>query len=267
MSLLKKYIANLVSEIKKSDFENLISRPDMQSSHPVFTGSYKDKDHFVKFPSNEIQTLNEFLAYKIYSLYDVKIPDSFDIVFDDDDGVLGISTATFSGEIYKGRKAGHNLRNKFNLDIGSMFYVDAFLANWDTAKNVLVNFDKFKRQGEFDYRMIDPGGALNFRAKGERKGKMFTDDVGELDTLLNRKLTRGTGASYVYGGRDDALAQEKFKAVSWPEIESMIMETCSEVSDELEENNRQDLAAEFNKECELVKNKLKLRYNYIIGRL
>ncbi len=238
----------------------------MKSSHPVFTGTRNDKQHFVKFPSNEIQTLNEFLAYKIYSLYDVKIPDSFNLVFDDG-GVVGISTETFSGGIYKGRRAGPDLRKKFNLDVGSMFYVDAFLANWDAAKNVLVNFDKFRHQGEFDYRMIDPGGALNFRAKGQRKGNMFTDDVGELDTLLDRKLTRGTGASYVYSGRDDKVAQEKFKAVNWPEIENMINETISEVLNELKENNRQDLANEFNKECELVKTKLKSRHNYIIGRL
>lgn len=266
MTFLKKYIKNLISEIKKSDFENLTSRSDMQSSHPVFTGRYKEKDHFVKFPSNEIQTLNEFLAYKIYSLYDVKIPDSFDIVFDDG-GVLGISTESFSGGIYKGRRAGHDLRNKFNLDIGSMFYVDAFLANWDAAKNVLVNFDKFKYQGEFDYRMIDPGGALNFRARGERKGNKFTDDVGELDTLLDRKLTRGTGASYVYGGRDDKLAQEKFKSVSWPTIENMINKTCQEVLSELTENSRQDLSIEFSEECKLVKRKLKSRHDYVLARL
>ena len=266
MMLLKKYIANLISEIKKSDFQNLTRRPDMQSSHPVFTGQYSEKDHFVKFPSNEIQTLNEFLAYKIYSLYDVKIPDSYHLVFDEG-GTVGISTESFSGGIYKGRRAGPDLRNKFNVDVGSMFYIDSFLANWDAAKNVLVNFDKFKHEGEFDYRMIDPGGALNFRARGERKGNKFTDNVGELDTLLDRRLTRGTGASYVYGGRDDKLAQEKFKSVSWSMLESMINKTCQEVLDELAENNRQDLSSEFSEECKLVKRKLKLRHDYILGRL
>ena len=159
------------------------------------------------------------------------------------------------------------LRDSFNVNVGSMYYVDAMMANWDAAKNVLVNFDKFKNQGELDYRMIDPGGALDFRARGERKGHLFGDEVGELETYLDPKMTRGTGASYVYSGRDDQLAKQKFHAVSWPEIEEMINITHEEVNKELSDHNRQELISEFTNMCNDVKTKLKSRHDYILDRI
>lgn len=266
MFVLRKYIKRVLSEIKTSEYEELIDRSEMVSSHPIYSGRYQGREHFVKFPSNEIQTLNEFLAYRIYSLYDVKIPDSYHIVFNDK-GRLGISTETFEGGIYKGRRAQPKLRDSFNVNVGSMYYVDAMMANWDAAKNVLVNFDKFNNQGELDYRMIDPGGALDFRARGERKGHLFGDEVGELETYLDPKMTRGTGASYVYGGRDDQLAQQKFLAVSWSEIEEMINITQEEVNKELSEHRRQELISEFTNMCNDAKLKLKNRYQYIIDNL
>ena len=264
---LKSFISYVIKEIKKSEFDDLERRQDMESSHPIYTGRHNERDYFVKFPSNEIQTLSEFLAYKIYSLYDVKIPDSFSLVFDDDDGSIGISTESFSGGIYKGRRASDNLRSKFNVNVGSMFYIDAFLANWDAAKNVLVNFDKFNKEGELDYRMIDPGGALNFRARGERKDSMFTDDVAELDTLLDRRKTRGTGASFVYSGRDDQLARHKFKSVDWQTIAGMIDQTCEKVVADLNLHGRKDLVQEFESECDLVKRKLAARYRNITQKI
>lgn len=266
MSVLRKYIKRVLSEIKTSEYEELVDRSEMVSSHPIYSGRYQGREYFVKFPSNEIQTLNEFLAYRIYSLYDVKIPDSYHIVFNDE-GRLGISTEAFKGGIYKGRRAQPELRDTFNVNIGSMYYVDAMMANWDAAKNVLVNFDKFKNQGELDYRMIDPGGALDFRARGERKGHLFGTEVGELETYLDPEMTRGTGASYVYGGRDDRLAKQKFLAVGWNKIEEMINTTHKEVNKELNEHGRQELVSEFTNMCNYAKNILKSRYDYILAKI
>ena len=256
-----------LNEIRTSDFSDF--EETAGSTHPIYRGSYQEKSHFIKFPDNELQTLNEFLAYRIYSLYDVKIPDSFYLVFNDE-GKVGISTEEFKGGIYSGRVASKidlPLYDAFNSTLGNMFYVDSFLANWDAAKNVVVDFDKFSSTGDFDYRSIDPGGALDFRAQGERKGHMFSDDVGELETLLDPKITRGTGASYVYSKRDDNLAKEKFTKVSWNDISQMIESTKQDIIEELIDHERDDLISPFRQMADQAKLKLQKRHNFILQRL
>lgn len=265
-SLLRKYIKSVLKEIKQSDFETFDPAPLDQSTHDIFRGRYQGKEHFVKFPYEEMQTLNEYLAYRIYSLFDAKIPESFHLVFDEDNAV-GIGTELFQGGIYSGHRADEKLRDAFNLDVGSMFYIDAFLANWDAAKNVVVNFDKFKNSNELDYRLIDPGGTMDFRAQGERKGSMFGDEVGELDTLLDPNMTRGTGASYVYGGRNAEKAKQKFLDVSWEEISRMIDETLTEVVNELNEHGREDLSEPFRSYCNKVKPILHKRHQFIMQKI
>jgi hypothetical protein len=266
IKLLVENWRSFLDEVKISDYKN--AAETIGSTHPIYKGSYNDKNYYMKFPDNELQTLSEYLSYRIYSLYDAKIPESFHLVFDDDN-LVGISTEAFNGKIFRIRRRGtdQHLIDAFTSNLGNMYYIDAFLANWDAAGNVVVDFDKYENEKEFDYRMIDPGGALNFRAQGALKGRMFGDEVGELDTLLDPVMSRGTGGYKVYGNRDDNVARQKFLNVSWSEISSMIEETKQEVLLELSENDRNDLKDEFAKMCNEIKTKLEKRHNYIMNKI
>lgn len=265
MKTLRSYIKCVLKEVKTSEFDSFESSFADVSTHDIYKGVYKGKNYYVKFPENEMQTLNEYLAYRIYSLYDVKIPESFDLVFNDQNKV-GISSESFTGNIYKGRHASDDLRKKFGSSVGNMYYIDAFLANWDAAKNFVVDFDKYNEKGELDYRLIDPGGTLDFRAQGARKGKMFADEVGELNTFLDPNMTRGTGASYVYSGRDNKIAKDKFTSVTWERISSEISNVKDEVVIELKENNRHDLVKDFIDYCDNIKITLEKRHKFILNK-
>lgn len=266
VKLLVENWRNFLDEVKMSDYKN--AAETIGSTHPIYKGSYQDKNYYMKFPDNELQTLSEYLAYRIYSLYDAKIPESFHIVFDDYN-LVGISTEAFNGKIFRIKRSGtdQHLIDSFTSNLGNMYYIDAFLANWDAAGNVVVDFDKYEKDNEFDYRMIDPGGALNFRAQGALKGRMFGDEVGELETLLDPVMSRGTGGYKVYGNRNDEVARQKFSSVSWQEISSVIEETKQEVLLELSENDRDDLKDKFIKMCDEVKAKLQKRHSYIINKI
>lgn len=261
--LLRKFIKNVLNEIKTSEFDSIDFSPRDISTHDIYKGVYKDRNYYIKFPQNELQTLSEYLSYRIYSLYDVKIPDNFYLVFNDQNHV-GISSESFNGIVYSGKYAKDDLRKTFGSSFGNSYYIDAFLANWDAAKNVVFNKEKYDSEGVLDYRMIDPGGALDFRAQGARKGRMFSDEVGELKTFLDRSMTRGTGASYVYNERDNRIAKQKFLDVSWNDISLEIDNVKSEVIAELNLNNRRDLVSDFSEYCDNIKTKLAKRHEFIL---
>lgn len=74
------------------------------------------------------------------------------------------------------------------------FAAHAWLANWDPVglahDNVLI------QNGQAVH--IDPGGALEFRAMGGRKGDAFGNQVGELSSMRDANLNPASAA--VYGG-------------------------------------------------------------------
>ena len=74
------------------------------------------------------------------------------------------------------------------------FVAHAWLANWDsvglTHDNVLI------QNGQAVH--IDPGGALEFRAMGGRKGEAFGNKVGELASMRDPRMNPTSAA--VYGG-------------------------------------------------------------------
>jgi len=74
------------------------------------------------------------------------------------------------------------------------FVAHAWLANWDsvglTHDNVLIH------NGQAVH--IDPGGALEFRAMGGRKGEAFGNKVGELASMRDPRMNPTSAA--VYGG-------------------------------------------------------------------
>ncbi len=92
------------------------------------------------------------------------------------------------------------------------FVMDALLGNWDvigaSKDNILV---KSSESGDYVIR-VDNGGALEYRAKGRKKG---TDDFGpevkELKTFLDTSLNPVT--SSVYAGITDEEIKKQAKAI------------------------------------------------------
>lgn len=76
------------------------------------------------------------------------------------------------------------------------FAMNAWLGNWDVFgedwDNVLVDTDPSARTLNY----VDLGGALEFRAKGEKKGTAFGDTVKELDTLKDLSINPQTAKIY-----------------------------------------------------------------------
>jgi hypothetical protein len=88
-----------------------------------------------------------------------------------------------------------NARNPAHINsMRHGFAAHAWLANWDsvglTHDNVLVH------NGQAVH--IDPGGALEFRAMGGRKGDAFGNKVGELASMRDPNMNPASAA--VYGG-------------------------------------------------------------------
>ncbi len=72
------------------------------------------------------------------------------------------------------------------------FVAHAWLANWDSVgllhDNVVIHRGKAVH--------IDPGGALEYRAMGGKKGGAFAGEVGELETMRDPAMNRASAAVY-----------------------------------------------------------------------
>lgn len=82
------------------------------------------------------------------------------------------------------------------------FVLDCFLGNWDVIgegeDNILIDADNKV------YR-IDNGGALRFRARGERKGEEFGGPIGELETMKRQAWFRGISRSEIRSQAEEVL--------------------------------------------------------------
>ncbi len=86
--------------------------------------------------------------------------------------------------------------------------VHAWTANWDAAGFLGDN------QGVVQGKVVtlDMGGALDFRAMGDMKGKAFGPQVGELDTL--RQDANNPFAVRLFGDMDETRVQEAIQVVT-----------------------------------------------------
>jgi ADP-ribose pyrophosphatase YjhB (NUDIX family) len=87
------------------------------------------------------------------------------------------------------------------------FAAHAWLANWDS---IGLAHDNTVMHGGHALH-IDPGGALEYRATGGKKGAAFGTEVGELDTM--RDATKNASAASVYGGMTHSDIAESAKGV------------------------------------------------------
>jgi hypothetical protein len=113
-----------------------------------------------------------------------------------------------------------NARNPAHIkNMQQSFAAHAWLANWDsvglTHDNVLIH------NGQAVH--IDPGGALEFRAMGGRKGDAFGNKVGELASMRDPNMNPASAT--VYGGmspQDIASSAKPVLKLSSPAIRRLV---------------------------------------------
>lgn len=162
-------------------------------------GRFKDpssQEWYIKLPASEAHAKNELLAAKLYEAASIKVPELKLVTMN---GKVGIASKWVDGM----SKTKHPDELAMADGAISGFAVDAWLANWDVTglglDNLLVGPDgKAVR--------IDVGGSLLFRAQGSPKGGAFGNEVTELQSLVDPKMSPLSAA--LFGGMSKA-AQEK----------------------------------------------------------
>lgn len=177
-------------------------------------GLYEDESGvrwYVKFLASKDRMMNELLANKLYDLAGIRVPESKLV---DIDGKEGLASK-YNPSLSQG-----NIEDLTGGREG--FAIDAWLANWDVVglvyDNMLVDENK-------QIHRIDPGGALDYRAQGGRKGPAFGDEVSELDTLRNPDMNET--AHSIFGDMSNAeIRQSIDKVLAIPDnvIKRVVME-------------------------------------------
>lgn len=179
---IPKELLGTLTEEEKSNLNYGSKEPEMLDGYEVIkplggsTGATlvkgkNGKNYVVKKGATEGHAENEYKANKLYQALGVKVPESHYI-----DGKLfteyveGTPLNQLSGE--KREQAEELLRKNF--------VVDALLGNWDViglaADNIIVD------KNGIPWR-VDNGGALEYRAKGAKKGDKWNDKLEELDSM------------------------------------------------------------------------------------
>lgn len=204
-----------------------------------------------------LQILIEFLAYRIYGLYEgVNIP-NVHLVYDRSRKIVGLASSAVSGRMAGGgRIAPERLAKMLSAGV----YVDVLLANWDVigtgSGNVIIDNDKATR--------IDPGGSLTFRAQGGRKGDKFNVSASELRTMLS-STSGGSGVVYAYA--DLREAADTFIGVDWNSIHNVIRDVDEEVSQELETRGMSELLSQWKADVGEIAVTLKKRHFEILRQI
>lgn len=180
-------------------------------------GLYEDDDGtqwYIKTPKNEEIARNEVLAAELYRAAGIDVPE---VVLAYRDGKLSVAS-----RIVKGLKQNTAALQKIDAPAGVYdgFAVDAWLANWDV---VGMGFDNMLLTKGGKALRVDTGGALRFRAQGSPKGKLFGDQVTELETL--RSAAKNKQAASVFKTITDEQivdSMEKVLAVSDDAIENLV---------------------------------------------
>jgi len=256
-----KTFCQFLNEINLIGLEKFGSAAN-RSTHKLEKYKKGEDVYYVKFTDPELQSVVEHLAYKIYALFGIKTANSH-LVVDENKESLGIATKEISGKIAHSHHPliGHK-------DINDGYFVDAFLANWDTMG---LNFDNIIISDKSAYR-IDPGGSLTFRARGGRKNDSFEENPGELDTFKDPTMSMQAGLVFSKMQKNDIIeAANVFKSVSWNQIEQTInfvqREALYKVAELIDEHKKSKLTSEINQDISEITFKLKIRYVKIREKL
>jgi hypothetical protein len=226
------------------DFSNFEKVSGQLGSNPG--GVYKDpatgKQYYVKIQDKK-RGDNEQLASALYREAGI---DALEVK----SGTLNGDNITFTD--WRGEKLDSVYGKIFGSDpidpddsAFDGFAIDAWLANWDV---VGTGYDNLSFDKDGNPVRLDSGGSLLYRARGDRKGEAFGDEVGELDTFKNPSNTTGELFS---GMSPDAEANsvKKLEAITPERIDELVDQFVSNPDDNQE-----------------LKDKLKARREYILDK-
>ena len=228
------------------------------STHALATCKLDGDKYYLKFsqsyafanPTDKSMQIGvEYLAYKIYQLYPSNAPDGIEIVSDPKQQRIGLASREVKGVPGRGVDF-----KKWVDSISGGAMVDIFLANWDVrnTNNFVVDTDTNIAS------RVDPGGALTFRAQGQRKGSRFSPQAGEIKTMMDPKM-RG-GAGFLLSEVDVKKAASAFLSVEWSQIFNAIGEAYTDVEKELINADLGDQVGAWKQEVLEILNKLETRH-------
>lgn len=198
-------------------FTNDISIPSPQELELVAelggtTGAQKMSDSsgdfwVAKEGDSPDHCLNEYYANQAYEALGVPVPagKAFTITRNGSSQTVLINT-WISGTLLSDylKKASAVETESVINHIRKHFVADCLLGNWDALgldlDNIIVD------QNGIPWR-IDNGGALEFRARGQRKEAQWGPEINELKSLLDPNINRNTAKMY-QGITSDELIQQ-----------------------------------------------------------
>lgn len=155
--------------------------------------SASGQKYYVKLPDNPDRARNEVLALKLYEKASGNVVQSGLVEYN---GKLGIATPWMEGAT-KADWASSKSREEASKDFAS----HAWLANWDAVGAGSENpMDNIKHDGAGTLRLVDAGGALEFRGMGgagKKPDGSFTDSADDWNTL--RKASINPSSAAVFG--------------------------------------------------------------------
>lgn len=235
-----------LNEAKEMDLFDLhpdTDEPEGGSSHSIYRLKSKEgEDFWSKSAASNLQTINEYLAWKLYKLFDIRVASKSQLVMGRN-GKIRLVSSQVSGKQFP-LNYGSDVSSLEHSDISKGFFVDAFIGHWDVVgneprSNLFVDDEKRVTR-------IDLGG-LDFRATGPRKSKTIPGswgpEVGELQTMggIGGSPMR-THASSIFtklkNNPEKLLeAAATFKRINWNQIEQVLNEVILEVKELSEEHN------------------------------
>jgi hypothetical protein len=240
------------SQLRRIIRETLLNEVDIEdvgescwaqgSTHELSTCTIGGDKFYLKFSDSwffesddpSLQILNEYLSYQIYKQFPAaSTPGRVELVYDRNNQRVGLASLAVRGG------GGRRMTAKQMASLLSAgVYVDIFLANWDISNtaNIIISPEEDKAT------RIDLGGNLDFRAQGKRKGKMFGDEPGELNTMLP---TSGGRITDIFEGADLRAAAQSFLETPWTSISNAINQSHGQIASELTERGMTKLAGEW----------------------
>ena len=186
------------------------------------------KEYYVKEPRSRLHAENESLVTRLYERLGVR---SARVSVGERNGRPQIVS-----EWLVGSKIPRRDDAAWRRAIQESFVANAWLANWDATgnpANIIEGADGMPY-------IVDAGGGLLFRARGEAKGSKFGPVVGEMESLRDPWLNPA-GSDYFKNIQPDEIARQVglIGAISDDEIENLVMgsitdgKTARELTDTL----------------------------------
>lgn len=250
---------------------NLLPAAVNISTHNV--SKYKAKSgaiYYIKFSAgyyqdevaHNIHPIVELMAYRIYELYGLNVPEDMFLVLNKANDMIGLASKEILG---RSTVLDDLLDQK---DVDEMFLPSVLMANYDVTGTGPVGANIIKSPDKGFY-VMDPGASMHFRAQG--KEKEFGPDPYELGSMRDPQYPAGE----VFGDlTDEDLAgdlKNKFESVSIGDIIRAIDETVREAHEKLSKFKDKEMASEIqsrlNSDVSMIKQNIKKRHASMLNSL